>query len=159
MDPVTAIVVASALGGASAVQEGRNADAMSKSEQKWHDYNAEVERRNAKAALDAGEYETTQQRRQSKQLLTRQKAIFAKAGIEPAGSALAIQEDTAGQLELDIMMNRRNRMIESQQFDSSAQMSSMSGKMARARGKSAKKTSYLNAGSTILIGYGTAFKY
>lgn len=153
---IASLVAGTAMGGYSAIESGRAAKADGAAQKKWDDYNAEVSRRNAAATEAAADYETTQQRRQVKQLKGAQRAAFAKSGTTMEGSPLMIAEDTAAQTELDIMMARRNSMIESQQYQSQAVLDNMSGKMAANRGKMAQRGSYWQAGSTILTGVGNA---
>jgi hypothetical protein len=79
------------------------------------------------------EYEAQQKQREKAQMLSRQRALYAKSGVVISeGSPLEVQADTATQYEMDI---RRKRQ----------------------QAKYAKTTSYFKAGSTLLTGMSGMF--
>ena len=85
-----------------------------------------------KAQSGQFEYEAQKTEREKARMLSRQRALYAKSGVTFEGSPLEVMADTAANYEMDIQNLRQQK-------------------------KSAKRTSYLNAGSTILTGAGRTF--
>lgn len=83
-----------ALTAAEAISSGIQANQQAK-------YNARVSEMNAEAARRNAELEKYKTERRKKQMLSHQKALYAKAGVKFEGSPLEVLADTAAQYDLD----------------------------------------------------------
>lgn len=118
-------------------------------QQRWNDYNAIVALRDAEAAKQTAEYEARQKRKETERLLSRQKALYGKAGVALEGSPLLMMEETAAEGELDALMIERTGKLYEQRYMSEAALSRM-------RGGATRRAGYYGAGSTLLTGAGSA---
>lgn len=144
---IPAIVAITALAGAgvaaySAVSQGNAAEDAAKATQR-------AESANAQAAMDAAALEAGQVRRKNLLRLGSQRADAAKSGVLINGSAADVIYDTAIQGELEA----QSVLYSGAQ---SASYSKQRGANARAAGADAKPASYINAGSSIIGGLGSA---
>jgi len=97
---------------------------------------------NAGVAEQKGIYEETQSRDKLRKLLSSQKALYAKAGVDmTSGSPLLLMADTAAQGEMEALNIRKGYQSEA--------------KMNRYYGNQAKKAGNIKAGSTFLSGLGS----
>lgn len=124
-------VGAAALGAVSQANAGKSA-------KRWAAHNAAQERKLA------GERERIS-RRQSDLLKGRQRAAAAAQGTTMEGSPLLALEDTAAEAELEALHIRQGG-----EARAAAQMK---------RGKDAQVASYMDAGSTLLGGIGSALNH
>ncbi len=119
-----------------------------KSQQALNNYNAAV---NDQAAADAardGRIAANNQRQQNERLKSRQRALYAKAGVNIASaSPLMVQMQQAGELEMAALEQEQQASSEAARLRSQAVLDRMSGKIAR-------KTGTLNAVGTVLQGVG-----
>lgn len=118
-----------------------------KAQQKWAEYNAAVAERDAETARLNAEYEAGLYRKDTERILSRQRALFGKAGVTLEGSPLLLMAETAAEGEMDALMIERGGKIQAERYRSEAMLSRMSGKMYRRAG-------YYGAGSTLLTGIG-----
>ena len=129
----------SALGAAGTYLGGVQQEKMAK-------YNAAVMMQRAKATRQAMESETRLMAEGARRTTASQTAAYAKSGASiSGGTPLLVLAEQAGKMQLDILEQRRNRMIEEQQYKSQAAM-------LRYQGKQAKMAGIIGAGSTILGG-------
>lgn len=141
------IVAAVAIAGAgvsaySSIQSGKAAEESGK-------YNAAVERNNAKMAQDRANYEADRLRKRNMLIRGKQRAAFAKSGVEISGSADDVIFDTELEGALDIQAAKY------------AGRAAATAHAARARldlfeGANAKRAGMFNAGATILGGLSDA---
>ena len=121
-----------------------------KAQQALNNTNAAI---NDQAALDAGRDSraaANEQRAKGEALKSRQRALYAKAGVVAAtGSPLLVQVETAGQLELSALDVERGGTIQAAQLRNQSMLDRMAGKSARTAGN-------LNAGATLLQGAGSS---
>jgi hypothetical protein len=144
-DPVTMIMIGSAvMGAASSIQQG-NAQAAA----------AEFERvqyeDQRKMAEIQGLDEESDRRRRLSQVLSSNQAAAAGMGISTDGSRsfLAIQKDSAREAERDIGRIRLNAK-------SASNSARLSADQAKLTGKTARKSGYIGAGQSLLEG---GYKY
>lgn len=138
-DPVTVLLVASTVFSAgTSIYEGQQA-------KKTADYNAQVAEQNAVAAEQKAAYDETLHRERVRKLLSSQKALYGKSGVDLAGSPLLALQETAGQGELDALAIRYGGDVEAARNRSAATL-------ARMEGKAARTTGYMRAGSSLLSG-------
>lgn len=110
------------------------------------DYNADVAEAQAQAARNKAEYNEKLHRERVQRLLSKQRALYGKSGVEMAGSPLLVQEDTLEQGELDALAIRYGGDVEAARARSAANLYKMQGRSAAASG-------FSRAGSTLLSGY------
>ena len=134
--PIMSALVA--MEAASQVQQGIAANQQAK-------YNAQVAEQRAEAARKASEIAKYQIERRKRRMLSRQKALYAKAGVTLEGSPLEVLADTASQFELDKAISNYNYGVEVSRNLSEANFQRYAGKQRRTAG-------FMNAGTTILGG-------
>ncbi|MCD6376504.1 MAG: hypothetical protein J7L94_13310 [Caldisericaceae bacterium] len=93
---------------------------------------------NAKAAERKAEYDEQIHRERVKQLLSKQRAMIGKSGLEMSGSPLLLMEDTAKQGELDALAIRYGGKINASRY--------------RAQAQAARTQQVLGVGSSLLTG-------
>ena len=119
-------------------------------QEKMAKYNAAVMMQRAKATRQAMESETRLMAEGARRTTASQTAAYAKSGASiSGGTPLLVLAEQAGKMQLDILEQRRNRMIEEQQYKSQAAM-------LRYQGKQEKMAGIIGAGSTILGGVAQA---
>ncbi len=121
-----------------------------KAQQKLNNYNAAL---NDQAALDAqrdARIKANAQRAQGERIKSRQRALYAKAGVVGAtGTPLLVQVAQAGELEMAALEQEQAGNSEAARLRSQAVLDRMSGKIARRAGN-------LGAAATILQGVSSA---
>ncbi len=163
-DPVTLAIVAVSVGGGlqvlSQIQQGRAARETGKAQAAIAERNALLAERQAEAERQAAVAEAKIQREAGEELLARQRALFAKGGVELRGTPLAVVVDTAEKLEADRLTILRESAISAAQARGQADILRLQGRAAKARGGAAGRASVLAAGGTILstIGQGAFMK-
>lgn len=164
-DPVTLTMImlatATAVKTVSDLREGTQASAIEQ-------YNARVAQAQAGAVRTSAAFESETLTKQSEveqariarekgQAIGKQRALYAKAGVRlDEGSPLEVMADTASQFELDLAANRYNLAtgMEKIRYESQTQQAQLTAESEYRRqlAKSRKTSSYLTAGSTLLIG-------
>lgn len=159
-DPITLAIIAVSVGGGlqavSMVQQGRAAREAGKTQEAIAARNAALAERQAEAEQQAAAAEAKRQRKEGEELLARQRALFAKGGVEMRGTPLSVVVDTAEELEADRLTILREGAISAAQRRGQADILRMQGKAAKQRGRAAYRGSVLSAGGTILSTVGTA---
>ena len=131
-----------ALGAYGQYQAGQSAEAMA-------NYNAKLANNEATAKEQQSHFETLEMSKQRDRLLASQRAYAAKTGaMISEGTPLLLMAEQAGEAELDILNNQRNRMLEAQALKSQATLDRYSGAQASYAGK-------VGAFSTLLSGVGS----
>lgn len=155
-DPVTWAIVLSATAAGTAAygqhQAGKAAESEGKAKRDLYNYNAMIAEKNAAAATDAARADELKARKQASDLKSRQRALYNKSGMTPAGTPLAVMGETAAELELDLLTDRRNKMLNAEGFKQSAAIETASGQMAAVRGTNTRRAANINAGSSLLSG-------
>lgn len=111
----------------------------------WHQYNAKVADREAKAEREASRFEAKQQKRQARMLLSKQRAMVGASGVEAEGSPLLVMEDTAAQLAIEGAQIRTQGARKVGRYRTQAILDRM-------QGRSAAKAGRLRAGASLLSG-------
>jgi hypothetical protein len=157
-DPVTMLVVGgTAMSAAGSIQGGMAAEAEGKSQQNMANYNAALQEREAKSieartALQQKQQAEAADRAQS----TMRAGLGASGAVTTAGSPLLIQAEQASQAEMENLMIGYQGSEEALAARSQGKLDIMSGKIARQKGSAAKTAGFMNAGSTLLTGFGSA---
>ncbi len=156
-DPITiALVTAAAVGTVSAVQQGRAARAQGDFQEKIAFRNAEEARKAAEGQREAAAEAAIEQERRGKALKGRQRALFAKSGVELRGSPLAVLVETAQDLEADRLEILRQGAIGASSLEAQAGIIQAQGTAAKARGRATQRASVLSAIGTGASGLATA---
>lgn len=136
------LVASTAVSAGGAIYQGQQ-------QKKAAEFNAQVAERNAVAAQNKAKYDEGIHRDRVKALLSKQRAIIGKSGLQLEGSPLLALLDTTEQGELDALAIRHGGDVQAARYRSSATASRMQGSAARTG-------SYLKAGSTLLSGAASA---
>jgi len=142
------------LQGVGMIQQGIAAREQGEAEARIAEYNAQLAERQAAEAEKAAAYEAGKQEKEGERLQARQRALYAKGGVQAIGTPLTVLEETEKELEMDRLMILREGKISSARARSQAQMARMRGEAAKKKGKSALIGSSLAAGGTVLTGLG-----
>jgi hypothetical protein len=151
-DPVTLMVVSTAVSAVGALQAGAAAEAQAKAQADANAYNARVKEIQAGVEREAAGRREEQQRRKARQVLGEQRAALVQSGVGMMGSALDIEEQSATAAELDALSIRYEGEMAAKGLLYDAEAEKFEGRANLAAGKNAKTASYLKAGSAILSG-------
>lgn len=117
--------------------------------------NAAMAQRQAEDAKERGRIEEQRFRLQAAQLRGQQAASLAANGVDiSSGSPLQVLADSAGMAELDAASVRDQAAREAYGYQVESANYLNESTLERARGKSAKRASYFEAGSSLLTGAG-----
>jgi hypothetical protein len=134
-----AAVASAAMAGVSAIQQGQAASSQAKMQ-------SELYRRQAEREQQIGAINAAAARRQADALAGTQRATMGGGSRDSSsGSALLIQEDLAGEGELNAKRAENNAQAAATNLRANAAM-------AAASGQSAQSASYYRAGSALLGG-------
>jgi hypothetical protein len=159
-DPVTLMVAGTAIGAAGSIQGGMAAEAEGKSQQNMANYNAALQEREAKSIEARTALQQKQQAEASDRAQSTMRAgLGASGAVTTAGSPLLIQAEQASQAEMENLMIGYQGSEEALSARSQGKLDIMSGKISRQKGSAAKTAGFMNAGSTLLTGFGTAGYY
>ena len=118
------------------------------SERDAHMYNQRLYEQRAKAVEQTAASETKLMQERGRKFKATQEAGYAKSGaMIDSGTPLLVMAETAGDIQRDILEQRRNRTIQAQQMRSA-------GEMERYKGRMASRAGYMKAGTTLLGGIG-----
>lgn len=138
-------------------QQGKAAQQQAKSEQAWHNYNAQVAKREAAAEKEATRAEAKQHARKAKMFQARQRALIGASGVNIEGSPLLVMEDTAEQLKLEEIDILKRGQRKASRFESQSILDMSMGSMAKKRGKAGLQAGKTAAAGSILSGTASAF--
>jgi hypothetical protein len=144
-----------AAGGAAMIMAGAGIKAygqyrQGKEEQNMAEYNAAVERENAKYAVESAAYEENRRRDEINRMKSKMAAVIGASGTTMEGSPLELMIETEFQGRLDIAAIRRTGSIQAARHRSQAELDIYYGKVA-------KRQWYYRAGSSLLMGGGQAY--
>ena len=163
LDPATLAIASLAASAASTAVGVVGAVQAGKAAKNEADYRAGVARNNQILAMRAadearkkGDLEANMKRQESLQLQGRQRALLAGAGVQvDIGSAGALVQDTAAVGELDALTIRSNAEREALGFEAQGSNFEASARLSELSGKNAQTSSYFQAGSSLLSGFGS----
>jgi len=139
---IAAAAVVSAAGAIYSGEQSRKASSQ----------NADIQEQAAANAEAKAKYDEDRHRQSVEKLLSAQRALYGKSGLDMSGSPLLVMEDTAAQGELDALAIRYGGDVSAAQSRSAANLSRM-------QASSYQTSSYFQAGSSLLTGaaaYGKA---
>ena len=140
----------------AAVQSGRAARAKGEAAEKIAQRNAQLAERQAEEEQTAAAAEALRIERQGKALKSKQRTLFAKAGVEARGTPLSVIVETAQNIEADRLTILREGQIRRGTSIAQAGIFRAQGKSAKARGKATQRASVLSAVGTSLSTVGQA---
>ena len=144
------------LAAAGQIQAGRAAEVEGKSAQAIANYNAAVQEREAQAIEQRTGLEQRRQTEEAARAMSRMRAGFGAAGVvSTAGTPLQIQAKQASEFEMENLMIGYRGQTEAARARSAAEIERMGGRLAKERGKAAKRAGYIGAGATLLTGFGS----
>jgi hypothetical protein len=124
--------------------------ALAKAKKKQAEANARISEADAAAAENKAAYDETLHRERVRKILSGQRAAIGKSGVTMEGTPLLALEETAKAGELDALAIRYGGDVEASRSRSQAAIE-------RQAGKTAKRASYFQAGSTLLTGGARAY--
>lgn len=157
-DPVTMLIVGAGVKAAGALQKGRAAEAQAESARNIAEYNAAVQEREAQAIRQKGAFEQKQQAKRGARIKSALTARIAAAGGLGAPVAADLAAEQAAELELENLLIGYEAEVGARRALSQAELDRLSGRVARQRGKVAKRAARFEAGTTLLTGFGEAFE-
>ncbi len=131
-----ALIAAAAVSAGGALYQGEQ-------QRKAASENADIAERAALAEKNAAAYNEELHRERVRKILSTQRALYGKSGLDMSGSPLLVMEDTAAQGELDALAIRYGGDVAAAKERSIANLSRM-------QGSAAATSSYFSAGSTLL---------
>jgi len=136
----------------STVQQGRAAKAQGKAQSEIAARNAQMAEQQAEEQRVAAAAEAVRIEEQGEALKSRQRALYAKGGVEIKGSSLAVLVDTASKTAADAAEIRRQGVISSISSQAQGDVMRAQGAAAKAKGAAAGRASILSATGTGLSG-------
>lgn len=156
LDPVTIALIAGAVAGtAGAVQQGRAAEAQSKSEQDILNFNAAQKIKEAEEVRAAAQDQARKFGREAKAFKGKQRVAIARGGVLATGTPALLLEETAQELEAERLSILEQGFLRGEFAESQAFAARFAGKSARARGRNIRRGSLLTAGATAGTGIGS----
>lgn len=169
MDPITAFVAANAgalavagggLGVASSIMQGNQQASSLKQQAAASEKNAQISDLQARQAYDAGLQNELAQRRSSGQQQSDVRAAVAESGFDAtSGTALAIQQQSARDMEMDALNTRYQALLQGYGHERQADMDRYTAKTLRKSARGARRAGYIGAATSALTaaaGYGLA---
>lgn len=139
---------------AETVAEGYAAMQKGKAEQKAHNINAEILRKNAAQKRLETSLNEDVQRRKNRIQMSKLRAAMAENGILESSTTVGALGQAATDLEQDVLNTRYAGETEASNYIQQANYQQYYGKMARLQGKRAFQMSFVKAGINALASYG-----
>ena len=153
-DPVSLMVIGTAMGAAGKIQQGQVAAQEGAASQKLSQYNAALQEREAQAIEAKTAIDQKKQAEEADRGMSTMRAgLGASGAVMTAGSPLLIQAKQASENELTNLGIGQEGALAAGRARSQGAIDLYEGKMAALRGKNARTGSYLSAGSTLLTGF------
>ena len=155
MDPITIMMVATAVTAVGSIAQGNAAAAQQQSAANAANYNAQVNENNAQTALQAASANEDAQRRKSAGDMGRLRAGMAENGIGlDSGTATDLTEQSAMNAEMDALNIRYQGKTQAQAYKSGAALDRMQSEQSMSNASAARTSGYLTAGASALSSYG-----
>ena len=156
-----AIIALMAAGTATAAygqyQEGKAANQQAKSEAAWHNYNANVAKREAEAEKEAGRKQGAAAARRADAFGKKQRSLIGASGVNVEGSPLLVMEDSAERFKLEEIEIRTQSQRRSAKWESQSVLDQFSASSAKSRGSAAASAGKWGAAGTSLKGGAAAY--
>lgn len=159
-DPVTLLLIGTGTMAAGQIQEGREAAAVGKSQSRIANYNAALQEREAQAIEQKAKFESYRQAKAARRTRGALRTQLAASGaVLEEGAPELLEEEQLAELELENLLIGYEGRVKAGKARSQAELDRLSGRLAKKRGKAARKASYFRAGGTLLTGFGMAGMY
>lgn len=138
-------------------QAGRAAEAEAKSLRNIAEFNAAVQEREAEAARQKGRFEQKRQAERGARVKSALTAKIAREGgiASPVAADVAVEQ--AAELELENLLIGYEAETEAKRAESQAELDRLQGEIVREKGRQLRRAKTIQAGTTLLTGFGTAF--
>lgn len=140
-----------------AISEGNAAAAQAKAQGRALEANAQIQRDNARQASREASAAEDSQRRQARQVLGKQRASIAEAGIGFTGSSLDIVNQSTLNAELDALNIRYEGEMRRRGLINDANFTQFEADQSFAAAKQYKRAGYMKAAATIMDGASKAY--
>lgn len=145
------------LTAAGQIQEGRAAKAEGKSGQNIQNYNAAVSESEAKAIEDTAKFEGIRQVREATRIQSALRARLGVSGVRTdIGAPVLLAEEQAAESELAGFLIGAEARARAGRARSEATLARLQGKLFRERGRQIRTAKFLQAGGTLLTGFGSS---
>jgi hypothetical protein len=140
------------------IGQGRAAVAQGKAEQKIANYNADVLDSEAKAREYKTRFDQLRHRAYANRVIGSLRANQGMSGaVMDVGTPFDVVAEQMSELDLENAMIGYEGVNEASKLRSQATITRIQGKYARKVGENAQTASYINAGSSLLSSFGTAY--
>lgn len=154
--PVIAAVAAGAVGAVGAIQQANAASASAKYNAAVQENNAKTIERNRKIALDQAESDASSKARENTRTLATIRANYGKSGLDMAGSALDVLEDSAIEGAFDVSKIRYQGEVRALGYTDEAAAQRAGAELSRMNAKSQQTAGYIGAASSLIGGVSKA---
>lgn len=156
-DPFTlAFLVAGAAKAASAIQQGRIADAEGRAQAKLAERNAQIAEQDAVAREQKAQFDSLRQSVAAGVVMGRLTARLGASGARlDVGAPIRVLSEQMEELELDNLLIGFEGQVDAARFREQAVISRFKGSLAKTRGKSARDASFFKAGTSLLSDFAT----
>ena len=153
------LIVAAAVMAGGQIMQGQAAATEGKSAHNMANYNALVAEREGEAIKQAGRFRQSRQAKTGDEYKSALETKINKEGGGRSDVKESIMWETEKELQLEQLMTGYEFMLESQRKREEAAWFRIQGDMAKQKGKNIQRASYLQAGGTLLTGFGMAGAY
>ena len=162
----TLLTIAAAAAVASAGISAYSQYAQGQAQSRMAAYNARIASQNAELAMEQMGIAKTQKeimearhRRGTEKILSAQRAGWAKAGVEMAGTPLIVEAETITEADLDALAIRYAGTVEQGQIMAQVAAQRQEAALQKMAGRAARTAGYLGAGTSLLTGLSQAGYY
>lgn len=135
-------------------QAGQAAKEQGERQAAWNEYNARLAEKEATEAQAAAAGEERKFRKGARRLKSKQRALYAKAGVKEAGTPERFMEEQSIEIEEDALQIRRSGQLGYQRYSAEAALERIAGKSALLRGKASQRAARWRMASTGIQGFG-----
>lgn len=154
---VGAAVVSAVVGAYAANEQGKAAKAQANAQAQANEYNAEMQRRQATAAVEQANAREDLQRKQVRKLMGKQLAAGAQSGTLLNGSAGDLFRKSLYDAELDALNVRYEGQMTASGLQAGARLGDYEAKAARNAGGAAARAGRISAVGSLVGGAGSAY--
>lgn len=151
-----ASVASGVIGAVGAIQSANAAKASANYNAQVQENNAKVAERNRIMSLDQSESEATAKNREVRRTLSTIRANYGKSGMDMAGSALDVLEDSALEGAQDVQMIRYQGDLRAQGYSDEAISQRNGATLSRMNAKSQSSAGIIGAASSLIGGVSRA---
>lgn len=150
-------VLGTSVAVAGELQQARAIEAEAKAAQDIADYNANVKEQEAKARRLKAGFEQRRQAKRGERVKSAQVAALGAAGGLGSPVAGDLAAEQAAELELENLLIGFEGEVGARRAESQAELDRFQGKLFRQKGKRQKRAKQIEAGTTLLTGFGEVF--